>query len=87
MSSLFIGAGAWLALGTGAFWLFLLIRRPPAGQPPRILIGRVLMPVSEIVFGASMLIQPITARTLIVPIVAAALAITAFVLELRYRVT
>lgn len=86
MSPTFQTIVAWIVLGLGLFWLFWLIRRPPVGQPPRILIGRVLMPVSEILFGASILMQPITAQTMILPIIAAVLTITALVLELRYRV-
>jgi hypothetical protein len=85
MLPLFVTIGAVIALLAGGIWLAQIIREPQADYPPRWVIGRVLMPVSEIMFGISMLIGSYTAQTALLPAVASIFAVTALILQLRYR--
>jgi hypothetical protein len=48
-------------------------------------IGRVLMPVSEILIGIAMLIGSYSPQTVLLPLVGAIFAITALILQVRYR--
>jgi hypothetical protein len=83
---------SYVALITGAFelfsgllWLGLLIRKPPIDQPPRVFIGRILMPISPLFIGASMIMQPASMQTAIPSLLGCIVAITALFLQLRYR--
>lgn len=69
----------------GGIWLGSLIYKPPTNQPPRVFIGRVLMPICPILFGASMVMQPATALTGIPVLIAFVLTFVALYLQLRYR--
>lgn len=75
----------WFDLMIGGFWLSQIIRKPPENQPPRAFIGRILTPVSTILFGASMIIQPIDAHTFILPLIASVFAFVGLALQIRYR--
>jgi hypothetical protein len=85
MFPFFVTIGAWITLITGSIWLAQIIREPQTGQPSRWVIGRVLMPISEIMMGISLLIRPYTAMTVLLPLAAAIFAVTALVLQVRYR--
>ncbi len=85
MTPLVIVIAGGLDLVVGGLWLGQIIRKPPVEQPPRVLIGRVLIPISMILFGASMIIQPITAQTFILPLIAAIFTFIALFLHVRYR--
>ena len=69
----------------GSLWLGSIIRKPPTDQPPRVFIGRVLMPVSVLFIGVSILMQPSTMQTAIPSIIGFVLAIISLFLQLRYR--
>lgn len=75
----------WFMLAIGTVLLGQVIIKPPVKQPPRALIGRTLMPISQLLFGVCMIIQPITAQTFILALVAGILSVVSLGLQLRYR--
>ena len=74
-----------LELIFGCIWLGSVIHKPPVEQPPRVFIGRILMPISVLFIGVGMLIQPATAQTAVPSILGIALSMTGLFLQLRYR--
>ena len=86
MLPLVITVCAWIALA--ARWSLACTDYPQSSTiepPPRALIGRVLIPVRQSTGWVSMLMQPYTAQTVILPLVAGVLAITGLVLQRRYK--
>jgi len=69
----------------GIFWLGSVIYKPPVEQPPRVFIGRILMPISPLLLGASTLIQPTTLLEGTPVIIGSILIIVALYLQIRYR--
>ena len=74
-----------LELIFGCIGLGSVIHKPPVEQPPRVFIGRILMPVSVLFIGVGMLIQPATAQTAIPSLLGIVLSMTGLFLQLRYR--
>ncbi len=69
----------------GMFLLGYVIYKPPVEQPPRVFIGRVLLPVCPLFLGASTLIQPTTFITGIPVLIVGVLTVVSLYLQIRYR--
>jgi len=69
----------------GMLWLGSVIYKPSVEQPSRVFIGRVLMPISPLFLGSSMVMQPSTAQMALPSILGFILAMTALFLQIRFR--